>query len=159
MVSDQTLAAISLPPVLDLQAADPLRAELLSLRGRPLQVDASQVNRLGGLCLQVLMSARKLWAEGGFSRFTRGLSASMLRAVPANAAARVWIPASGPAAVTEGGQPAAALEEAAPKGFAAGQRYDERRMTIEVAGDGGGDPWAHHRRVELGDEEGGGREM
>jgi solute carrier family 25 (mitochondrial carnitine/acylcarnitine transporter), member 20/29 len=31
-------------------------------------------------------AARKLWAEGGFSRFTRGLSASMLRAVPANAA-------------------------------------------------------------------------
>jgi chemotaxis protein CheX len=67
MVSDQTLAAISLPPVLDLQAADPLRAELLSLRGRPLQVDASQVNRLGGLCLQVLMSAKKLWAEDGQS--------------------------------------------------------------------------------------------
>ena len=60
-------ATVSLTPVLDLQAAEPLRAELMSLRGRPLEIDASQVNRLGGLCLQVLMSARKIWAEDGVS--------------------------------------------------------------------------------------------
>ena len=58
-------ATVSLMPVLDLQAAEPLRAELMSLRGRPLEIDASQVNRLGGLCLQVLMSARKIWPEDG----------------------------------------------------------------------------------------------
>ena len=58
-------ATVSLMPVLDLQAAEPLRAELMSLRGRPLEIDASQVTRLGGLCLQVLMSARKIWAEDG----------------------------------------------------------------------------------------------
>lgn len=58
-------AVVSLPPVLDLQAAEPLRAELIALRGRPLTLDASQVTRLGGLCLQVLMSARKIWAEDG----------------------------------------------------------------------------------------------
>ena len=58
-------ATVSLMPVLDLQAVEPLRAELMSLRGRPLEIDASQVNRLGGLCLQVLMSARKIWAEDG----------------------------------------------------------------------------------------------
>src|SRR5437868_1360870 len=58
-------ALVSLIPVLDLQAAEPLRAELMSLRGRPLEIDASQVSRLGGLCLQVLMSARKIWAEDG----------------------------------------------------------------------------------------------
>jgi chemotaxis protein CheX len=56
-------ATVSLIPVLDLQAAEPLRAELMSLRGRPLDIDASQVTRLGGLCLQVLMSARKIWSE------------------------------------------------------------------------------------------------
>jgi alpha-L-rhamnosidase len=39
---------------------------------------------------------------GGPSSLTLSLS------VPANSAARVWIPASGPAAVTEGGQPASA---------------------------------------------------
>lgn len=60
-------ATVSLVPVLDLQAAEPLRAELMALRGRSLEVDASQVTRLGGLCLQVLMSARKIWAEDGLS--------------------------------------------------------------------------------------------
>ncbi len=60
-------AVVSLPPVLDLQAAEPLRAELMALRGRPLSLDASQVTRLGGLCLQVLMSARKIWVEDGVS--------------------------------------------------------------------------------------------
>jgi len=58
-------AQVSLPPVLDLQAAEPLRAELMALRGRPMALDASQVTRLGGLCLQVLMSARKIWVEDG----------------------------------------------------------------------------------------------
>jgi len=65
MPDDSSVAEVSLSPVLDLQAADPLRAELLALRGRPLRVDASQVSRLGGLCLQVLLSARATWAEDG----------------------------------------------------------------------------------------------
>jgi chemotaxis protein CheX len=60
-------AVLSLAPILDLQAAEPLRAELMVLRGRPLSVDASQVSRLGGLCLQVLISARKTWAEDGLA--------------------------------------------------------------------------------------------
>lgn len=58
-------AVLSLAPILDLQAAEPLRAELMVLRGRPLSIDASQVSRLGGLCLQVLISARKTWTEDG----------------------------------------------------------------------------------------------
>ena len=65
MSEPQASTAVSLSPILDLQAAEPLRAELLALRGRPLTLDASQVTRLGGLCLQVLMSARKTWAEDG----------------------------------------------------------------------------------------------
>ena len=67
MSESQAPAVVSLPPVLDLQAAEPLRAELMALRGRPLTLDASQVTRLGGLCLQVLMAARKIWAEDGHS--------------------------------------------------------------------------------------------
>ncbi|MDO8902388.1 MAG: STAS domain-containing protein [Phenylobacterium sp.] len=63
--ADANIAEVSLCPVLDLQAAEPLRAELMALRGRPLQVDASQVSRIGGLCLQVLLSARMTWAEDG----------------------------------------------------------------------------------------------
>lgn len=54
-----------LPDVLDLNAAEPLKADLLALRGHPLTLDASAVERLGGLCLQVLLSASKTWAADG----------------------------------------------------------------------------------------------
>jgi len=66
-MTDDSLSAatVSLPAVLDLQAADPLRAEILALRGRPLDIDASQVARMGGLCLQVLLSARATWMADG----------------------------------------------------------------------------------------------
>ncbi|MEY4254855.1 MAG: hypothetical protein RLZZ141_82 [Pseudomonadota bacterium] len=47
---------------LDLKAAAPLRSEFLALRHTALDVDASNVQRLGGLCLQVLMSAQATWA-------------------------------------------------------------------------------------------------
>jgi chemotaxis protein CheX len=51
-----------LAPLLDLNAAEPLKADLLALRGQPLTLDASAVERLGGLCLQVLLAARRTWA-------------------------------------------------------------------------------------------------
>lgn len=57
--------AVVLPSVLDIRAAGPLQAEILGLRGQPLTVDASAVDRLGGLCLQVLLSARSTWAADG----------------------------------------------------------------------------------------------
>ena len=56
---------VRLPETLDLNAAEPLRQALVEHRGRPLVLDGSQVSRLGGLCLQVLVSARKTWAEDG----------------------------------------------------------------------------------------------
>ena len=52
---------LELPEVLDIKAATPLTVEFLALRGRPIDVDASRVGRLGGLCLQVLLSAAKTW--------------------------------------------------------------------------------------------------
>jgi chemotaxis protein CheX len=52
---------LTLPEILDLKAAAPLAAEFLALRGMPVYVDAAQVTRLGGLCLQVLLSAAKTW--------------------------------------------------------------------------------------------------
>jgi len=58
-------AAVVLPAVLDIRAAAPLKAEILGLRGQPLTLDASAVERLGGLCLQVLLSARSTWAADG----------------------------------------------------------------------------------------------
>ena len=53
---------IRLHPVLDLKAAAPLRDEFLAARGTPVTVDAADVQRLGGLCVQVLLSARATWA-------------------------------------------------------------------------------------------------
>ena len=56
---------LTLAPVLDLNAAEPLKAELLARRNQELTLDASGVERLGGLCLQVLLSARRSWAADG----------------------------------------------------------------------------------------------
>lgn len=58
-------AALRLTEVLDITAARPLAAELLALRGSPLIIDASGVQRLGGLCLQVLLSAQSTWSADG----------------------------------------------------------------------------------------------
>jgi chemotaxis protein CheX len=54
-------ACLRLPPVMDLRSAGPLARDLLALRGRPVSLDASGVERLGGLGLQVLISARLTW--------------------------------------------------------------------------------------------------
>jgi len=58
-------AVVVLPAVLDIRAAEPLKTELLAAWGQALTLDASGVERLGGLCLQVLLSARKTWAADG----------------------------------------------------------------------------------------------
>ena len=58
--------ALLLEPVLDLKAATPLQTALLARRGQALEIDASGVERLGGLCLQVLISAYKTWNDDGF---------------------------------------------------------------------------------------------
>lgn len=56
-------ARISLAPVLNSAAAAGLASDFLSVRGQPIQVDAGDVSRIGGLCLQVLLSAGKTWAS------------------------------------------------------------------------------------------------
>lgn len=50
-----------LPPVLDLKAAAPLAEGLLQIRGADLTIDASDVEQLGGQCLQVLLSTQQTW--------------------------------------------------------------------------------------------------
>jgi chemotaxis protein CheX len=54
-----------LPSILDLGAATPLWSSLCAQRGQPLAVDASDVERLGGLCLQVLLAAKAQWGADG----------------------------------------------------------------------------------------------
>jgi chemotaxis protein CheX len=50
-----------LQQILDIGAAAPLQSELLRARGSPIEIDASGVERLGGLCLQVLLAAKAAW--------------------------------------------------------------------------------------------------
>jgi chemotaxis protein CheX len=50
-----------LPDNLDLTAAAPLRAHLAALIGSPLDLDASAVQRVGGLSAQVLLAAAIAW--------------------------------------------------------------------------------------------------
>lgn len=54
-------AMLVLPETLDGPAAEPLVGALLALRGQPVMLDAQDVTRLGGLGLQVLLSAQSTW--------------------------------------------------------------------------------------------------
>ena len=56
---------VTLGDSLDMTAAGPLVRELLGRRGQPISLDASQVRRLGGQCLQVLLSAQATWVADG----------------------------------------------------------------------------------------------
>lgn len=58
---------ITLPPVLDLKAASALKDEIESHAGSALEVDVSQVERIGGQCLQVLLAASEAWRASGLS--------------------------------------------------------------------------------------------
>jgi chemotaxis protein CheX len=56
---------LSLAASLDVTAAGPLVQALLARRGQPVSLDASAVRRVGGQCLQVLLSAEATWAADG----------------------------------------------------------------------------------------------
>jgi chemotaxis protein CheX len=56
---------LTLPQNLDLVAAGVLRQDLLARRGKPLEIDAANVQRFGGLCLQVLIAAKREWDAAG----------------------------------------------------------------------------------------------
>lgn len=56
---------LTLPDRLDTAACEPLYAEFMAARGVPLQLDAGNVTFVGGLALQLLLSAEAEWAEEG----------------------------------------------------------------------------------------------
>lgn len=58
-------ATLVLPPRLDLTAARGLAADLRARREAALTIDASGVEVLGGLCLQLLLAAQQTWARAG----------------------------------------------------------------------------------------------
>ena len=57
-------AQLTLPARLDLTAARPLAKDISALTG-DLELDASQVKHLGGLCLQVLLAAAQTSQANG----------------------------------------------------------------------------------------------
>ncbi len=50
-----------LPERMDIAATELLVRDLLAVRGQPIALDASEVKKLGGRCLQVLISAHITW--------------------------------------------------------------------------------------------------
>jgi chemotaxis protein CheX len=61
----QVRKEVQLAEVLDLTAASPLAQALLAHRGSDVTVDASRVNRVGALCLQVLLAAAATFKADG----------------------------------------------------------------------------------------------
>ena len=52
---------LKLPPVLDLNAANRLHQQVLALKGKEIEVDASEVSRIGAQCAQILLAAAQSW--------------------------------------------------------------------------------------------------
>ncbi|HEV7434955.1 MAG TPA: STAS domain-containing protein [Pseudorhizobium sp.] len=52
---------LKLSPTMDLNEASALHAKLLSMRGGNIVIDASQVERLGVQCAQVLVAGARAW--------------------------------------------------------------------------------------------------
>lgn len=74
-------ATLVLCPRLDLTAARGLAADLRARRDGPLILDASGVEMLGGLCLQLLLAARQSWARAGLTLTLGPRSADFDRAL------------------------------------------------------------------------------
>lgn len=58
-------ASIQLEAKLDLRAAGALKDAILQNVGQDLSLDASEVNHIGALSLQVIRSAARTWAQSG----------------------------------------------------------------------------------------------
>ncbi|MCY0149899.1 STAS domain-containing protein [Hoeflea sp. G2-23] len=58
---DETTKILKLPAVLDLNAANRLHEQVLAHKGGNIDVDASDVSRIGAQCVQVLLSAAQSW--------------------------------------------------------------------------------------------------
>ncbi|BDV33023.1 STAS domain-containing protein [Methylocystis iwaonis] len=74
-------STLNLPRTLDLRAAAPLAADFGRFRGRPLAIDASEVEKVGAQCVQVLVSAQQTWARDGVALTLSNPSSAFLGAL------------------------------------------------------------------------------
>lgn len=72
---------IKLAAALDFRAAGQLRDQFLAQRGKPIEVDGADVQRIGGQCIQVLVSAQRTWTQDGVDFALANPSPEMLRAL------------------------------------------------------------------------------
>jgi chemotaxis protein CheX len=64
-MADNTMKRLSLAESLGPAEATELADKLRTLRGAALEIEAHSVRRLGGLCVQVLLSAAATWRQDG----------------------------------------------------------------------------------------------
>jgi chemotaxis protein CheX len=79
--SDMETGRLDLPEVLDTAAAPALADSLRSIRGAPVELNAEEVRRVGGLCVQVLVSAAKSWEADGTKLTVKNPSPEMTEAL------------------------------------------------------------------------------
>lgn len=72
--TSEDAAQLVLTPILDMRAAAPLHRDLLERRGASIVVDASAVERIGGQCAAILLSAHRSWAGDGHEMHLTGMS-------------------------------------------------------------------------------------
>ncbi|MGI2032607.1 STAS domain-containing protein [Rhizobium panacihumi] len=53
--------SLKLVPILDLNEASVLHGQLTNMRGEDVKIDASEVERVGVQCVQVILAAAKTW--------------------------------------------------------------------------------------------------
>lgn len=63
--ADREGHVLPLAALLDSDAAEDLGTAILDRRGAALTLDAGRVELLGGRCAEILLAARRLWAEAG----------------------------------------------------------------------------------------------
>jgi chemotaxis protein CheX len=74
-------AVLRLPESIDLRTIAEMHQSLMAMKGRPLDLDGSAVQRIGGLGLQVLASAFDTWAADGCALQLRDPSEALTRSL------------------------------------------------------------------------------
>lgn len=74
MAETETGFVMTLPPSLPGETAAQMADAILATRSNPLRLDAGALERIDTPCLQVLLSAARLWREDGLAMEITGCS-------------------------------------------------------------------------------------